>query len=98
MSVEPKKLMVQVAETMQTRHYSVSTQKTYRYWITRPITTPRILSCYLGDAITQDKTAPGARQNHLLTACPPKTILRVIVTLRGSRDSLIRIPQARAYG
>jgi len=33
MSGKPKKLMVQVAETMQTRHYSLSTQKTYRYWI-----------------------------------------------------------------
>jgi hypothetical protein len=31
MSGKPKRLMVQVAETMQTRHYALSTQKTYRY-------------------------------------------------------------------
>jgi integron integrase len=30
---KPKKLMVRVMEMMETRHYAVSTQKTYRYWI-----------------------------------------------------------------
>ena len=29
----PEKLMVRVKEMMETRHYVVSTQKTYRYWI-----------------------------------------------------------------
>jgi integron integrase len=33
MAAKPKRLMVQVAETMTTRHYALSTQKTYRYWI-----------------------------------------------------------------
>ena len=33
MSTKPKKLMVRLKETMETRHYAVSTQKTYRYWI-----------------------------------------------------------------
>ena len=33
MSAQPKKLMVRVKEMMETRHYAVSTQKTYRYWI-----------------------------------------------------------------
>jgi integron integrase len=30
---KPEKLMVRVKEMMETRHYAVSTQKTYRYWI-----------------------------------------------------------------
>jgi site-specific recombinase XerD len=33
MSVQPKKLMVRLKEMMETRHYAVSTHKTYRYWI-----------------------------------------------------------------